>query len=80
MRTFLLMLFMTFVFVAPSTLFAAEKMEKSVTDKAVTLVKENPGSTVGIAACGVAIAFFPPALLICGGTIVAGAGVDQVSK
>ena len=43
-------------------------------------IKENPGTSVGLAACGVAIAFFPPAALVCGGAIAAGAGVDQANK
>jgi hypothetical protein len=78
MRTILMLLFMSFVFIAPTGSFAAE--DKSVTDKAVTVVKENPGASVGVAACGVAVAFFPPALLICGGAIAAGAGVDHINK
>ncbi len=80
MRTILTLLFMSFIFIAPTYSFAAEKKDTSVTDKAVTVVKENPGASVGVAACGVAVAFFPPALLICGGAIAAGAGVDHVSK
>ena len=40
---------------------------------AVATVKENPGKSAGVAGCGIAIAFFPPAALICGATIVAGA-------
>ena len=43
---------------------------------AVATVKENPGKSAGVAGCGIAIAFFPPAALICGATIVAGAAVD----
>jgi hypothetical protein len=74
------LLFMTFVFVAPTFSFAAEKKDTYTTSKAVKVVKENPGVSVGVVACGVAIAFFPPALLICGGAVAAGAGVDHVSK
>jgi hypothetical protein len=80
MRTFLALLFMTLVVVAPTYSFAADDKDGSMTDKAVTVVKDNPGVSVGVAACGVAIAFFPPALLICGGALVAGAGVDHTSK
>ena len=80
MRTFLILLFMTFIVVAPTYSFAADDKDSSMSDKAVSVVKENPGTAVGVAACGVAIAFFPPALLICGGSIVAGAGVDHVKK
>ncbi len=80
MRTFLALLFMTLVAIAPTYSFAAEDKDASMTSKAVTVVKENPGTSVGVAACGVAIAFFPPALLICGGALVAGAGVDHTTK
>ncbi len=80
MRTILMLLFMSFVFIAPTSSFAAEKKDSSVSDKAVTVVEKNPGVSVGVAACGVAVAFFPPALLVCGGAIAAGAGVDHVSK
>ena len=81
MRTFLALLFMSSVVIAPTYSFAAEDKESSTSyDKAVTVVKENPGVSVGVAACGVAIAFFPPALLICGGALAAGAGVDHVQK
>ena len=80
MRMILILLFISFIFIAPTSSFAAEKKDSSVADKAVTVVKENPGASVGVAACGVAVAFFPPALLVCGGTIAAGASVDHVSK
>jgi len=80
MRTFLALFFMTLVTIAPTYSFAADDKDSSMSDKAVTVVKENPGTSVGLAACGVAIAFFPPALLICGGVIAAGAGVDHTSK
>ena len=43
---------------------------------AVATVKENPGKSAGLAGCGVAILFFPPAALICGVTIIAGAAAD----
>lgn len=67
---------------APNLVLAAdhEKKDGSYTDKAVGVVKENPGSSVGVVACGVAIAFFPPALLVCGGAVAAGAGVDYTNK
>ncbi len=55
-------------------------MVESAVDKSVEVVKDNPGASTGVAACGIAIAFFPPALLVCGGAIAAGAGVDHVSK
>ena len=80
MRTFLFLLFMTFIMAAPNYSFAADDKDSSMTDKAVTVVKDNPGASVGVAPCGVAVAFFPPALLICGGALAAGVGVDHVSK
>ena len=43
---------------------------------AVATVKENPGKSAGVAGCGVAILMFPPAALICGVTIIAGAAAD----
>lgn len=57
-----------------------EMKDKSMTDQAIGVVKENPGLTTGGVACGVIIAFFPPALLLCGGAVGAGAGVDHVNK
>ena len=74
---------------APALAFAQQKTEKStidtVTDGAkkaadatVEVVKEHPGKSTGVVACGVAVAFFPPALLVCGGALVAGTGVDVV--
>ena len=56
------------------------KKDGSVADKAVGVVKENPGTSVGVVACGVAVAFFPPALLLCTGSVGVGAGVDYSNK
>ena len=75
---------------APGLIFAQEKMEKStldtVTDGAkkaaeatAEVVKDNPGKSTGVVACGVVVAFFPPALLLCLGALVAGTGVDVVA-
>ena len=56
------------------------KKDGNVADKAVEVVKDNPGTSVGVGACGVAVAFFPPALLVCAGGVGAGAGVDYTNK
>ena len=42
----------------------------------ISTVKENPGKSAGVAGCGIAILVFPPAALICGATIIAGAAAD----
>jgi len=61
-----------------SSSFATSHAKKSA--YSTSIIKDNPGTTVGVAACGVAVAFFPPALLVCGGTIVTGAAVDAASE
>ena len=43
-------------------------------------VSNNPGKSVGLAGCGVAIAFFPPAALACGALIVTGSAADEIIK
>ena len=84
MRTFIALTAAAMLALAPALAFAAEKMEKStldaVTDGAkkaadatVEVVKEHPGKSTGV------VAFFPPALLLCGGALVAGTGVDVVA-
>lgn len=90
MRIFTALAVATMLALAPALAFAAEKMEKSTLD-AVTdgakkaadataqMVKEHPGKSTGVVACGVVVAFFPPALLLCGGALVAGTGVDVVA-
>jgi hypothetical protein len=65
---------------APTHTFAAGHQDKSITKKAITVIEKNPGASVGVAACGVAVAFFPPALLVCGGVLTLGVGVDQTNK
>jgi hypothetical protein len=80
MRTLTTLVLLTFMIVAPTYSFAADKNAVSTTDKAVAAVKENPGTSVGVVACGVAIALFPPSLLICGGILAAGIGVDATNK
>ena len=42
------------------------------------VISENPGKSVGVVGCGVAIAFFPPAAAVCALTIATGAVVDEV--
>ena len=43
-------------------------------------ISNNPGKSAGVAGCGVAIAFFPPAALVCGALIVTGTAADEVIK
>ena len=80
MRTIIVLSFVTCVALMPNYSFAAAHGKASMTDKTMSIVKENPGASIGVAACGVAIAFFPPAALICGGTVLAGVGLDQSNK
>ena len=64
-----LFMILTSMLVTPRLSYAEENV-------AVATVKENPGKSAGLAGCGGAILFFPPAALICGATIIAGAAVD----
>ena len=43
-------------------------------------VTNNLGKSVGVAGCGVAIAFFPPAALACGALIVTGTTADELTE
>ena len=61
-----------------SSSFAASHEKKS--GYSTSTIKNNPATTAGVVACGVAVAFFPPALLVCSGTIVTGAAVDAASE
>ena len=90
MRTFTSLALAVMLGLAPAVAFAQEKMDKSTmdtvtegaknaADATVELVKEHPGKSTGVVACGVIVAFFPPALLLCGGALVAGTGVDVVT-
>ena len=90
MRSFMALALAVMLGLAPALAFAQEKMDKSTmetitagaknaADATVELVKEHPGKSTGAVACGVVIAFFPPALLLCGGALVAGTGVDVVA-
>jgi len=62
-----------------STMDTVTEGAKKAADATVELVKEHPGKSTGVVACGVIVAFFPPALLLCGGALVAGTGVDVVA-
>ena len=90
MRTFTSLALAVMLGLAPAVAFAQEKMDKSTmdtvtegakkaADATVELVKEHPGKSTGVVACGVIVAFFPPALLLCGGALVAGTGVAVVT-
>ncbi len=90
MRTFTSLALAVMLGLAPAVAFTQEKMDKSTmdtvtegakkaADATVELVKEHPGKSTGVVACGVIVAFFPPALLLCGGALVAGTGVDVVT-
>ena len=80
MRALIALCFIISISSLPNLSFAANHGKTSAADQVISTAKENPGATVGIAACGVAIAFFPPAALVCGGTLAAGMVVDQTNK
>ena len=80
MRTIIALSFIACIALMPNYSLAAGHGKTSMADKTVSTIKENPGTSTGVVACGVAIAFFPPAALICGGTLLAGVGVDQLNK
>ena len=44
------------------------------------VITENPGKSIGVVGCGVAVAFFPPAAAVCALTIATGAVVDEVDN
>ena len=46
----------------------------------IAKVSNNPGKSLGAAGCGVAIAFFPPAAVVCGALILTGTAADEVIK
>ena len=64
-------MFFTSMLVTPRLSYAEENV-------AISTVKENPGKSAGVAGCGVAIAFFPPAALICGVVIAGGVAADEL--
>ena len=59
-----------------ASMLVTQRASHAEENVAVATVKENPGKSAGVAGCGVAILFFPPAALICGATIIAGAAAD----
>ena len=65
-----LFMILTSILVTPRLSYAEENV-------AISTVKENPGKSAGVAGCGVAIAFFPPAVLICGAVIAGGGAADE---
>ena len=44
------------------------------------VISENPGKSIGVVGCGVAIAFFPPAAAVCALTVATGAVVDEIDN
>ena len=80
MRKLFVIFFVTLFVSIPNYSFAGHHEKSSVTDKAISTIKANPATSAGAVACGVAIAFFPPAAIVCGGALIAGASVDQVSE
>ena len=66
-----LFMILTSMLVTPRLSYAEENV-------AISTVKENPGKSAGVAGCGVVIAFFPPATLICGAVIAAGVAADEL--
>ena len=78
MRIILSLIVTVFLLGTASNSFAASNAKQS--KYSASIINDNPATTIGVAACGVAVAFFPPALLVCGGTIVTGAAVDAASE
>ena len=64
------------VFMVLTSMLVTPRLSYAGENVATSTVKENPGKSAGVAGCGVAILFFPPAALICGATIIAGAAAD----
>ena len=64
-----LFMILTSMLVTPRLSYAKENV-------AVAVIEENLGKSAGVGMCGVAIVMFPPAALICGATIIAGAAAD----
>jgi len=66
------------VFMVLTSILVTPRLGHAEENVAISTVKENPGKSAGVAGCGVAIAFFPPAALICGAVIVAGVAADEL--
>jgi len=85
MRKFITLTVAGMLALAPLTAMAdghakKEMKDKGVVGKATDIVTTHPGKSAAVVACGVAIAFFPPALLVCGGAAAGGVAVDEVKK
>ena len=85
MRKILTYTFTGMLALAPLTAMAnghakKEMKDQGVVGKTTEVVKTHPGKSAAVVACGVAIAFFPPALLVCGGAAAGGVTVDEVNK
>ena len=57
-----------------------KEKDPNLATKAVEAVQNNPAKSASVVICGVAIAFFPPALLVCGSAAAGGTVVDEISK
>ena len=66
------------VFMVLTSILVTPRLGHAEENVAISTVKENPGKSAGVAGCGVAIAFFPPAALICGAVIAAGVAADEL--
>ena len=71
MRALMILGLSVFLLTAPSLSYA----DGNVVDQATTVVKENPGKSVGVAVCA-ALIIFPPAAAWCAATIIGGATYD----
>lgn len=86
MRTFLIFCFCIILSAAGSLASVSTSHAKSYKPKGFVPaskgvlgeVADNPGKSIGVAGCGVAIAFFPPAALACGALIVTGTAADEL--
>jgi hypothetical protein len=66
------------VFMVLTSMLVTPRLSYAEENVAISTVKENPGKSAGVAGCGVAIAFFPPAALICGAVIAVGVAADEL--
>ena len=88
MKKLLLLAFMASIMSAPLAAVAEEKTRDDSVGRIVgdaftrageailDTMKVHPAKTASVAACGVMIGIFPPALLPCGIAVAAGTGVD----
>ena len=66
------------IFIVLTSMLVTPRLSYAEENVAISTVKENPGKSAGVAGCGVAIAFFPPAALICGAVIAGGVAADEL--